>query len=205
MQLAPAGSPLAAGAHGIASGAGSSSMGSSSASGDRGVMFVPQRPLAAPGGALWQQICYPGDPGSNGISGGSSSLGSSTSGGGGGDVDCGQQQLAAAQEAPQECRRPPDGELLALLQRVGLQYLLDRVGGSFSAAADWGAMLSPGELQRLSVARVLHRWAAAGGVPVLRGSGSRRGVLGSQHQAIAVFARKKWHGVSKGVPCKAWW
>ena len=100
----------------------------------QGVMFVPQRPLAAPGGALWQQICYPADGGDR--SGGG--------GGGGGGGGC-EGQAAA------------DEELLVLLQRVGLQYLLDRVGDSFQAAADWAAMLSPGELQRLAVARVLHR------------------------------------------------
>lgn len=110
------------------------------AAAEGGVLFVPQRPLAAPGSALWQQLCYPGDS-----SGGSSGRGSA-------GVE--QQQLQ---------RRPADAELLALLQRVGLQHLLDRTGGSFDAPADWGAQLSPGELQRLAVARVLHRCAGVGG------------------------------------------
>ena len=97
-----------------------------------GVMLVPQRPLAAPGRALWQQLCYPGADSSGGIS-----------------------PQASGSSSPQA--RPPDTELAALLQRVGLQYLLARLGGSFEAGADWGAMLSPGELQRITVARVLLR------------------------------------------------
>lgn len=95
-----------------------------------GVVFVPQRPLAAPGAALWQQLCYPGSD--NGSSGSSSSDSSRP-------------------------MRPPDGELMELLRRVGLGHLLDRTGGSFQAPVDWGAQLSPGELQRLAVARVLYR------------------------------------------------
>lgn len=108
------------------------------------MLFVPQRPLAAPGSALWQQLCYPGD--SPGDSPGSSS-------GSMGSAGSEQQQLQ---------RRPADAQLLALLQRVGLQHLLDRTGSSFDAPADWGVQLSPGELQRLAVARVLHRCAAQG-------------------------------------------
>ena len=102
-------------------------------------MFVPQRPLAAPGGALWQQLCYP----DGGGSGGSTAVGGAAAGG---------HRLAAG-AAP----RPADAQLLALLQRVGLSHLLARVGGSLDAPANWGAMLSPGELQRLAVARVLLR------------------------------------------------
>ena len=102
-----------------------------------GVMFVPQRPLAAPGAALWQQICYPGS---------GEPCNSSAKG---------QQQQQQQQE--QEQQQPSERELLALVEQVGLRYLLDRVGGSFQAAADWGAQLSPGELQRLAVARVLYR------------------------------------------------
>ncbi|PSC73387.1 ATP-binding cassette sub-family D member 4 [Micractinium conductrix] len=114
-----------------------------------GVVFVPQRPLVAPGGALWQQLCYPG--------GCAGSLSSSS-----GDGPAGQQQAAAHSSGSSSQQhaapaRPRDSELLAVLQLVGLQYLLNRVGGSFEAAADWAAMLSPGELQRLSVARVLLR------------------------------------------------
>ena len=90
-------------------------------------MFVPQRPLAAPGAALWQQLCYPGS-------------------------DSGSGSSSSCQPT-----RPPDWELLELLRRVGLRHLLDRTGGSFQAPVDWGAQLSPGELQRLAVARVLYR------------------------------------------------
>jgi energy-coupling factor transporter ATP-binding protein EcfA2 len=102
-----------------------------------GVMVVPQRPLAAPGAELWQQVVYP------------------------------------------NTRRPPELELRRLLGAVGLGYLEGRApfslgggsGGSGGGGSDsgegggagdaaggaWGVMLSPGELQRLSVARVLHR------------------------------------------------
>lgn len=107
-----------------------------------GVIVVPQRPLAAPGSALWQQLCYPGADGT----------GTTNSSGGSG----------TGQNAPQQqAGRPADAHLLSLLRRVGLEYLLERVGGSFEAPADWAGMLSPGELQRLTVARVLHRcgWA----------------------------------------------
>lgn len=126
----------------------------------RGVMFVPQRPLAAPGGALWQQLCYP-----------------STSSSGNLDVP-GSDGLQPLRRRSQ--RRPPDGELLALLQRVGLGYLLDRVGGSLEAPADWGAMLSPGELQRLAVARVLLRWGPLlGAGPWCQGRRGGAGVVGN--------------------------
>ena len=118
-----------------------------SSAGLHGTMFVPQRPLAAPGSALWQQLCYPGaDCGSAASSCGSSDASSSSA------IQLDRQQQAV---------RPPDAHLLSLLRRVGLGYLLERVGGSFEAPADWAAMLSPGELQRLTVARVLHRYAAA--------------------------------------------
>lgn len=120
-----------------------------------GVMFVPQRPLAAPGSALWQQLCYPGDQSS------SSGRGSSSS--------AGQGAVLRAE------RRPPDAQLLSLLRRVGLEYLLQRVGGSFDAPADWGAMLSPGELQRLAVARVLRRCARWAPAVLRRPWGSRPG------------------------------
>lgn len=114
------------------------------AAAEGGVLFIPQRPLAAPGSALWQQLCYPGGSGSDA---GSSDGGSSD---GGSSEQQGQQAKAV--------QRAPDAELAVLLERVGLQYLLARVGGSFEAPADWAAMLSPGELQRLAVARVLHRY-----------------------------------------------
>ncbi|KAL4434207.1 hypothetical protein ABPG75_000648 [Micractinium tetrahymenae] len=126
-----------------------------------GAMVVPQRPLAAPAGGLWQQICYPGG---SGESKSTESSGSSS--------------------------RPPDAELHALLRRVGLEHLLDRVGGSFTAAADWAAMLSPGELQRLSVARVLHRRPA---LAVLDE------VTSAVSEAAAVQLYRELH--SEGITC----
>lgn len=107
-----------------------------SSSHDSSPMFVPQRPLAAPGAALWQQLCYPGESSSDGSREGAS---------------------PHRQEQQQQPARPPDDQLLALLARVGLEYLPERAGGSLDGAADWGGMLSPGELQRLTVARVLYR------------------------------------------------
>ena len=98
----------------------------------RGVVFVPQRPLAAPGAALWQQLCYPGS-------------------------DSGSSCSSTSSSSSSQPARPPDGVLLELLRRVGLLHLLGRTGGSFQAPVDWGAQLSPGELQRLAVARVLYR------------------------------------------------
>jgi ABC-type uncharacterized transport system fused permease/ATPase subunit len=112
-------------------------------------MFVPQRPLAAPGAALWQQICYPDDNlASNGLQQHSSSAGDSNS-------SSGSSARSGRGGVP-----PGDAELSCLLGRVGLLYLLDRVGGSFWQAANWDAMLSPGELQRLAVARVLYRYGS---------------------------------------------
>jgi ABC-type uncharacterized transport system fused permease/ATPase subunit len=50
-------------------------------------------------------------------------------------------------------------QLCAVLQSAGLAYLLRaRPHGLHTHAEDWGAVLSPGELQRLAVARLLlHR------------------------------------------------
>lgn len=119
-----------------------------------GVMVVPQRPLAAPAGGLWQQVCYPGSCAAAGSLDDSPDDGRSPSLAGLG------QEGSSSSGSSGSCR-PSDSELLALLRRVGLETLVDRVGGSFTAAADWAAMLSPGELQRLSIARVLHRCAAS--------------------------------------------
>lgn len=124
--------------HPLASG--QARVGGEGGAGGGGAMFLPQRPLAAPGTALWQQLCYPGSDAPSDSC-----------------VQQQQQQEERTEGPGPEKQAPSDSYLLALLERVGLQYLLDRVGGSFQAAADWGAQLSPGELQRLAVARVLHR------------------------------------------------
>ena len=80
-------------------------------------MFLPQRPLPAPGNALWQQVAYP------------------------------------------RTHRPSDGVLRMLLCDVGLSHLLERTGGDVVANnISWQSVLSPGEMQRLAIARVLlHR------------------------------------------------
>jgi ABC-type uncharacterized transport system fused permease/ATPase subunit len=50
----------------------------------------------------------------------------------------------------------PDAVLLRALQQVGLGYLLPQLGaGLDTPSGDWQQQLSPGELQRLAVARVL--------------------------------------------------
>lgn len=50
---------------------------------------------------------------------------------------------------------PDDGHLVAALQRAQLQGLLERVAGDLDCQADWAAMLSLGEQQRLAFARLL--------------------------------------------------
>jgi ABC-type uncharacterized transport system fused permease/ATPase subunit len=119
-------------------------------------MFVPQRPLAAPGAALWQQICYP--EGAEEPQG-TSSIGSSQVGS---RLYWKRRQRRQPGDPQRQQHQPPDAGLLTLLERVGLRHLLDRVDGSFQAAADWAAQLSPGELQRLAVARVLLWWVCFG-------------------------------------------
>lgn len=49
---------------------------------------------------------------------------------------------------------PPDEYLVEAMQKVQLGYLLDRLGG-LDERADWSAMLSLGEQQRLAFARLL--------------------------------------------------
>jgi putative ATP-binding cassette transporter len=50
--------------------------------------------------------------------------------------------------------RPPDGRILAALERAGLGPAVERAGG-LDVERDWTAALSPGEQQRLSIARIL--------------------------------------------------
>ena len=51
-------------------------------------------------------------------------------------------------------REAPDNELRAVLEKVNLADLPERVGG-FDAELDWGHLLSLGEQQRLAFARLL--------------------------------------------------
>ncbi len=59
-----------------------------------------------------------------------------------------------AVEAAQADREVGDAELRAVLERVNLTDLPDRVGG-FDAELDWGQLLSLGEQQRLAFARLI--------------------------------------------------
>ncbi len=55
---------------------------------------------------------------------------------------------------PQVDREIGDAELRAVLKKVNLEDLPERVGG-FDAELDWGHLLSLGEQQRLAFARLL--------------------------------------------------
>ena len=55
---------------------------------------------------------------------------------------------------PERGRTLTDAELAALLERVNLGSILDRLGGPL-AEHDWAKVLSTGEQQRLAFARVL--------------------------------------------------
>ncbi|DBA94773.1 TPA: ATP-binding cassette sub- D member 4 [Trebouxia sp. C0004] len=83
------------------------------------VMFLPQRPVAAPGNTLLEQLIYPA-------------------------------------VMPKEGTAVDLQHLGYLLQQVGLTDLLQRVQGDWRLSQNWQDMLSPGELQRLSIARVLY-------------------------------------------------
>ncbi|DBB08479.1 TPA: ATP-binding cassette sub- D member 4, variant 2 [Trebouxia sp. C0006] len=83
------------------------------------VMFLPQRPVAAPGNTLLEQLIYPA-------------------------------------VMPEEGSALDLQHLALLLQQVGLTELLQRVQENWRLSQNWQGMLSPGELQRLSIARVLY-------------------------------------------------
>jgi ABC-type transport system involved in cytochrome bd biosynthesis fused ATPase/permease subunit len=141
------------------------------------VAFLPQRPLAAPGAALWHQLAYP------------------------------------------SADRPPDAELLPLLQAVGLLGLLRRAGGSLDAPPAqgcWAAALSPGELQRLGIARVLRRRPAlalldeatsavgAADAEALHALLAAQGVTCVSVRQGGAGAGDRWHlqlGGAQGAPC----
>ncbi|KAL0050452.1 hypothetical protein WJX82_011470 [Trebouxia sp. C0006] len=80
------------------------------------VMFLPQRPVAAPGNTLLEQLIYPA-------------------------------------VMPEEGSALDLQHLALLLQQVGLTELLQRVQENWRLSQNWQGMLSPGELQRLSIAR----------------------------------------------------
>ena len=68
-----------------------------------------------------------------------------------------EQLLYPEAAPPSSAEEAEEAELRALLEAVELGHLLDRVAGRWDAPWEgWGA-LTPGELQRLGVARVLRR------------------------------------------------
>jgi len=60
-----------------------------------------------------------------------------------------------SRDAPGVRPIPSDDDMRAVLRDVQLGPLLDRVGGDLNAVADWAAILSLGEQQRIAFARVL--------------------------------------------------
>lgn len=65
--------------------------------------------------------------------------------------------LRAQLEYPGDGGNPSDEELQRVLELVNLPVLADRVDGDFDCEADWANMLSLGEQQRVSFARLLLR------------------------------------------------
>lgn len=145
------------------------------------VMFLPQRPLLAPGGTLRQQLTYPAAvcscgtaaaaaaaaalPGRRACSSSFEMEGAATSSLGAGVAAATATPAAAdalAKARPGSSGRCgcSDAHCLRLLVQVGLQQLPQRLATGLDGGCDWGSVLSPGEVQRLALARVLHhRWA----------------------------------------------
>ena len=126
------------------------------AEGEGEVFFVPQRPYVVLG-SLGDQLLYPtwaqSKEESEMESNKNEKKSSSENGDGVDVVDKNKQR----QNTNSNSRRPlpSDDEMRAVLRAVQLAPLLDRVDGDLTTSADWAAVLSLGEQQRIAIARVL--------------------------------------------------
>ncbi|XP_050233734.1 ABC transporter D family member 2, chloroplastic [Mercurialis annua] len=109
----------------------------------RGIFFLPQRPYMVLG-TLRQQLLYPiwaDDVAStsNGKSAGSVSF---------------LMEKATSENVRGKLSRPTTDDMLQVLERVNLGYILSRFG-SLDSTCEWSSVLSLGEQQRLAFARLL--------------------------------------------------
>jgi vitamin B12/bleomycin/antimicrobial peptide transport system ATP-binding/permease protein len=57
---------------------------------------------------------------------------------------------------PDEISKIDNNNLLTIIKKVNLGYIFERIGNDFDAVRDWGSILSPGEQQKLSFARLIY-------------------------------------------------
>ena len=128
------------------------------AEGEGEVFFVPQRPYVVLG-SLGDQLLYPTWAQSKEESEMESNKhekDSSRENGGGVDVVVDKNKQRQNTNSNSNRRPlPTDDEMRAVLRAVQLAPLLDRVDGDLTTSADWAAVLSLGEQQRIAIARVL--------------------------------------------------
>eukprot|EP00741_Cyanophora_paradoxa_P008692 tig00001368_g8414.t1 len=152
-----------------------------------GAFFIPQRPYMTVG-SLRAQLLYPFDDGTE-AAGAAGEAGSSRT-----EAAGGSRTEADVAEAH---RSVSDDELLAILQQVNLAYLPKRfrrwalngeeVGNPLDIELDWSAMLSLGEQQRLSFARLLLRRPALA-------------LLDEATSALDVANEARMYGLLAGIP-----
>lgn len=120
----------------------------------RRVMFLTQRPITAPGPTLREQILYP-DALCSCDSCNSAADGAISSHTG---KYCNTKLATVSCVRDSSCsnRGKTPEAFAAIVRKVGLGYLLDTLNVDVGTYCDWGAILSPGELQRLAIARVLY-------------------------------------------------
>lgn len=125
------------------------------AEGEGEVFFVPQRPYVVLG-TLRDQLLYPtwahpeAAEEENKTSVSKREI--SSSGENASEVGRGEQVASSSSSGRP---LPTDDEMRAALRAVQLGPLLERVGGDLDASADWAAVLSLGEQQRVAFARVV--------------------------------------------------
>ncbi len=116
----------------------------------RDVFFLPQRPYLVLG-SLRQQLLYPlwahAEPAVPGASADATVAADA-------GADANGDAAAAAAAMPPLPPQPDDAALCAALRAVSLGGLLERADG-LDAQADWSAVLSLGEQQRVAFARLL--------------------------------------------------